>query len=976
MTIRPRQLIPRCALSVLLAIAAACGHSERSAAPTAVTRPAPKRPWLALTAPAARAPIAFVGATASGGQDVKIGAVESQVEVRDPVAWAETKIRLDNQGKKAAEGALEVVLPAGTFVAETAEGDPMTELAGPTDRGERLFLSRAVAIPAGGSREIILHVATLVEGDGQKTALRFGRGAIGDRKVTLTRPASGTAPPPMPEDAVELTADPSGALKIGGFSVRRDRAPEARPAPPSKMVLMLDTSARRARDLPREAELVREVAGALPAETMLVVAAFDEGVTKLYEGPAGALSPSVRDAIAERGALGRANPSIAISFALAEAGLEDRVAIVTDALGPTALDPGPMARQGAAPRLDVVVPSGPSSLARISKLAESYGARPGRIAMLRDERASATLLAADPRPEAAPRGPTLPGPLARLGSGASAITFEPTTAADAGVPAWVGEGLSAFVRGLGETVELARVSPASLESSARPFLGDEVDVEMTDPLSTLKERPPATTSDAIEVVSAREDKSPPKTKPEKGKKQQNEKAEAKAKETAPSIEADPRKPTLPPDTIQQIVRRNFGRFRGCYQQVIRLLPQAAGKLVVSFTIDPNGEVTLARALSSDIKDVRFITCMIHAFEALSFPASDREPITVKYPFALAAADAKDGPKEKPYAAPMFRTNKDAPPSIPPPLDPWTGDAKVVYDATARGAHDVATRAGRARIDKDPDGPLGYVLLGDARRAANDAPGAMRAYASLLDLAAGRAAWTRLGAERVRGSGADAAIETAKTSIERLALADPADPTALVELAHLRARKGELESALRLLDVALAKTKDAKRYPGLRDLVRADLGMVGAALVAKQPGKKRRIERWLADIGVTLAEPGLLVVATWSQPGTDVDLRVRDRGLFLARKGEPNLPTGGRLEAAAADAPGLEAFVLDRVPSNRSYPYQLSVALSASDAPFVAGAVEAMELDGAGKLAFREAPFVVEVVGAELSTLVLDRSFFE
>ncbi len=253
---------------------------------------------------------------------------------------------------------------------------------------------------------------------------------------------------------------------------------------------------------------------------------------------------------------------------------------------------------------------------------------------------------------------------------------------------------------------------------------------------------------------------------------------------------------------------------------------------------------------------------------------------------------------------------------------------------------------------------------------------MRAYTSLIDLAGGRPAWTRLGGERARSLGVDAGLEVAKLSFERLAATEPDDPTALAALAHLRARRGDLEGALRLLDVALAKTKDAKRYPGLRDLLRADLGMIGAALVAKQPAKKRRVERWLADVGVTIAEPELRVIATWAQPGADVDLRVRDRGLFLARKGEPSLPTGGKLEASAADAPGVEAFVLDRVPASRSYPYAFSVALSASDSAFVAGAVEAMELDGSGRLAFREAPYVMQVTGAEVEALVLDRSLFE
>jgi outer membrane biosynthesis protein TonB len=50
---------------------------------------------------------------------------------------------------------------------------------------------------------------------------------------------------------------------------------------------------------------------------------------------------------------------------------------------------------------------------------------------------------------------------------------------------------------------------------------------------------------------------------------------------------------LPPETIQAIVRQNFGRFRGCYESGLRSNPGLQGTVSVQFVLGRDGAVVTA-----------------------------------------------------------------------------------------------------------------------------------------------------------------------------------------------------------------------------------------------------------------------------------------------------------------------------------------------------------------------------------------------
>jgi hypothetical protein len=88
---------------------------------------------------------------------------------------------------------------------------------------------------------------------------------------------------------------------------------------------------------------------------------------------------------------------------------------------------------------------------------------------------------------------------------------------------------------------------------------------------------------------------------------------------------------LPPETIQRIVRQNFGRFRLCYEEHLRMQPSLQGRVTVKFVIDRTGAVAISQDAGSDLPDSAVVSCVVKAFGTLSFPQPEGGLVTVIYP---------------------------------------------------------------------------------------------------------------------------------------------------------------------------------------------------------------------------------------------------------------------------------------------------------------------------------------------------------
>lgn len=110
---------------------------------------------------------------------------------------------------------------------------------------------------------------------------------------------------------------------------------------------------------------------------------------------------------------------------------------------------------------------------------------------------------------------------------------------------------------------------------------------------------------------------------------------------------------LPPEVIQRIVRRNFGRFRACYEAGLKADPKLEGRIAVKFTIDPKGAVKSVADAGSTLPDKSVVQCVIKPFSTFLFPEPEGGSVQVTFPMVFA-------PPAQPGAAPS------APEPAPPP----------------------------------------------------------------------------------------------------------------------------------------------------------------------------------------------------------------------------------------------------------------------------------------------------------------------
>jgi hypothetical protein len=99
-------------------------------------------------------------------------------------------------------------------------------------------------------------------------------------------------------------------------------------------------------------------------------------------------------------------------------------------------------------------------------------------------------------------------------------------------------------------------------------------------------------------------------------------------------ELNPIVPGLPPGYPQRVIRRNLGRLRFCYEQGQRADPNLQGRVTVRFTIRHDGGVASVTNGGSDLPDATVVSCILRVFSGLSFPQTERGPVTISYPMVF------------------------------------------------------------------------------------------------------------------------------------------------------------------------------------------------------------------------------------------------------------------------------------------------------------------------------------------------------
>lgn len=92
---------------------------------------------------------------------------------------------------------------------------------------------------------------------------------------------------------------------------------------------------------------------------------------------------------------------------------------------------------------------------------------------------------------------------------------------------------------------------------------------------------------------------------------------------------------IPIEVILRITRQNFGRFRLAYERGLKGNPSLAGRVVVRFTIGPDGSVLQAADQGSSLPDAAVIHDVVRSFMNLSFPTPEHGSVIVTFPLDLA-----------------------------------------------------------------------------------------------------------------------------------------------------------------------------------------------------------------------------------------------------------------------------------------------------------------------------------------------------
>jgi hypothetical protein len=92
------------------------------------------------------------------------------------------------------------------------------------------------------------------------------------------------------------------------------------------------------------------------------------------------------------------------------------------------------------------------------------------------------------------------------------------------------------------------------------------------------------------------------------------------------------------DLIAEVINRNMGQIRFCYEQALQGDPGLAGRVAVGFTIGGNGQVKIAGVESTTLNSKLVEDCILLRLKSWKFPMpSGGVDVKVSYPFVLRRA---------------------------------------------------------------------------------------------------------------------------------------------------------------------------------------------------------------------------------------------------------------------------------------------------------------------------------------------------
>lgn len=957
--------------------------------------------------------VAPMSLTAEDGTGLALAALRARAVLHGPLVETELALTFENPHDRRVEGRFRLALPPRAFtsrlamkidgrwteadVAETAAArevyeDALHRRRDPLlveQRDDNELTARVFPIEPREKKEIVVAWIAEVGPDAPVIVPLRGLGRVErvDASVVdgATEPFHVHAEDTIPREDARW-APPHGApiVRAGDALVARVRVPASAPPAPigPGLLVLVETSASRAPDLEAEIAVVRGVAarlGATEPDARVVVAAFDQDVEVVYDGALGGLGAHGGDDVASRlrarSALGASDLEGAIAWSarqargglaralfvgggVATAGSPDRRR-VAEALAASGIarvdviasgdvrdDATLRALAGAGARQGVVVDAAAPSAAIAARLLR--GARRGVAVEVPGARGSwpASFEGVEDGDERFVYADLPAGVAPRVVVDGREVALAPPLQAPLAARALAKRRIDALVDAGAERDAIVALAKAHrLASPYTAFVVVESDADRVRlAFAGRPLPPPPKAADALLAPA------PPIPPPSRGRAMRLAGAHV-AKTVSLRMATTVVNGRLPPEAVQGVVRRNFGRFRACYEDGLRRDRALRGRVVTSFAIGRDGAVTASDDAGSELGDRRVVECIVHAFRDLEFPRPEGGVVRVTYPLVLhPERDATDIEEHFQIRAPVPRQRiPSEPPSPPPPPRPWTGAYEAVMahlaDGDVRGA---VARAAAARSEAPRD-VAALLALGEALSAADRPALAARAYGSIADLHAHRAEMVRLAGARLRRVG-PGARPLAIALLRRARDDRPDEPSSHHLLAMALLEDGTYEAAFDALAEGLARGY-AARFGTPREVLLADVSLVAAAWRAAEPARASAIDARAFALGAPAASEGasLHLVATWETDASDVALAV-------------DAERGGAWLSSADDGFGPEAYAVGAPPAGAAYHVTLSLARRGPSGD-ASGTLDVVTHDGRGHVTVTPRPFVIMTDGA-------------
>ncbi|HVE82411.1 MAG TPA: hypothetical protein VND93_06175, partial [Myxococcales bacterium] len=295
-------------------------------------------------------------------------------------------------------------------------------------------------------------------------------------------------------------------------------------------------------------------------------------------------------------------------------------------------------------------------------------------------------------------------------------------------------------------------------------------------------------------------------------------------------------------------------------------------------------------------------------------------------------------------------------------NPYTGRFKQVMNALRKKDLAGALTVAAGWREEDPGDVMALIALGEVLEAQGDDAQAARAYGSIIDLFAARADLRRFAGARLERLKGNLGLELAVDTFSKAAAQRPDHPSSHRLLAFALLKKEEHARAFDAILNGLKQEYPEGRFAGAQQILTEDLGLIGAAWIKAEPGRRKEILRRLEKAGSSLeADPSLRFVLNWETDANDVDFHIYDGKGGHAFFQDPSLESGGSLYADVTTGYGPECFTIRLPRKQRSYPYTLQAHYySRGPMGYGMGKLEIIEHDGKGGLTFDERMFVVMV----------------